>query len=59
MAIHEGNNRSVDTILVYMAKVGVNGSKTFKDIFHKLPSYKCMKAYIDSLPITTPQMEKK
>ena len=59
MAVNEGNNMSIDILLTYMAKIGLNCSFTYKDIFHKLMSYKYIKNYITSLPITTPQMEKK
>jgi hypothetical protein len=49
-AIRVGNNKSVDIILGYMAKIDTNGSRMFRDIFHKLISFQNMKTYIDSLP---------
>lgn len=39
MAIREGNNKSVDLILSYMAKIEINASYTFRDIFEKLISF--------------------
>ena len=38
-AIRVGNNKSVDIILAFMAKINTNGSRMFRDIFHKLISF--------------------
>lgn len=59
MAVREGNNKTVDTILYYMSRIDENASIMFKDIFHKLIIFQNMKAYIENLPITTKQMLKK
>lgn len=59
MAVKEGNNKTVDTILEYMAKIDVNASHMFRDIFDKLIVFQNMKAYIENLPNTTNQMLKK
>lgn len=53
MAIREGNNKSVDIILFYLAKIEINASRLFRDIFDKLINQKNMKAYINSLPDQT------
>ena len=59
MAVKEGNNKTVDTILFYMAKVDVNASFMFRDVFDKLIVFQNIKPYIDNLPNTTNQMMKK
>lgn len=59
MAIREGNNKSVDTILLYMSKIDMNASRQFRDIFDKLIMFQNMKQYINRLPHTTNQMRKK
>jgi len=59
MAIEVGNNKSVDIILGYMSKIETNGSRMFRDIFHKLISFQNMKLYIDGLPAQTNAMMKK
>ena len=33
MAVREGNNKSVDTLLLYMSKLHQGSTKMFKDIF--------------------------
>lgn len=58
-AVRVGNNKSVDIILGYMAKIDTNGSRMFRDIFHKLISFQNMKTYINSLPCQTTSMMKK
>lgn len=42
-----------------MAKIETNGSRMFRDIFHRLISFQNMKTYIDSLPCQTSSMKKK
>jgi len=35
-AVHVGNQRSIDYLLEFTAKINFNSSKSFKDIFYKL-----------------------
>jgi hypothetical protein len=59
MAIQEGNNRSVDIILEYMAKIDTNCSRQFRGIFDKLVEYNKLKTYLNLLTTQTQQMKKK
>lgn len=36
MAVREGNNKSVDTILFFLAKVKLQSTNMFRDIFDEL-----------------------
>ena len=50
-ALREGNNRSVDIILEYMAKIGMNASENFAGVFDLLIDYPNFKKYIADLPM--------
>jgi hypothetical protein len=49
IAFEEGNNRSINLILRYMAKIKYNASESFKDILPQLVDYNDFPIYLDSL----------
>jgi len=56
LALRMGNNRSINIILKYMAKISYNASDTIKDILPQLLEYKEFLCYMDELPFQTIQM---
>lgn len=50
LAYNDGNNRSINIILSYMAKIDNNCSGTFKDILSKLIEYDSFINYMNELP---------
>ena len=50
------NNRSINTLLKYMGRIGPNCSSTFKDILPKLVEYSNFVSYMEGLPFQTIQM---
>jgi len=59
IALDSGDNRIVDIILQYMAKVEFNSSKNFAYLFPKLLEYNSFQLYLENLPVQTKQMMKK
>lgn len=49
IAYQEGNNRSINLILRFMAKIKYNASERFKDILPHLVDYNDFPMYLDSL----------
>jgi hypothetical protein len=59
LAFNEGNNRSINIILAFMAKIDNNCSSTFMDILPKLVEYDNFVMYMKELPFQTIQMMNK
>ena len=59
MAVQEGNTRSVNILLKYMAEVKFNSSKNFRSIFDQLVEYQGFLTYLERLPLQTSQMLQK
>ena len=53
VAVRQGNTKSADIILEYMAKIKYDSSRNFKDIFSKLVEYKSFHIYLAALPQQT------
>lgn len=53
MAVKEGNTRSVDILLKYMALVEFNSSRNFSSIFNQLVEYQGFLTYLEDLPLQT------
>ena len=47
-ALLEGNNRAIDILLNYMAKIPLNCSENFTDILHYLVDQQSFLEYLDS-----------
>ena len=54
-----GNNRSLDIILTYLAKINRNCSRSFMDILHLLVEQKAFYTYFDNLLFQSRQMDDK
>ena len=59
LALREGNNRSINILLKFMAKIDYNASDTIKDILPQLLEYKEFLSYMNELPFQTIQMMNK
>ena len=59
IAFDEGNGRSIDIILRYMAKIDADCSGTFKDIIPQLIEYAEFDNYLAELPFQTLEMKHK
>lgn len=59
MAVQEGNTRSVNILLQFMAKVEFNSSRSFSSIFDQLVEYQGFLTYLERLPLQTSQMLQK
>lgn len=55
-AVHEGNSRSINTLLKYMAEVKFNSSRNFSSIFDQLVEHQGFMTYLDRLPLQSSQM---
>lgn len=51
MALVEGNNRSVDTLLHYMTFCDINASLFFRHVYAELVNYTSFQAYLRSLQV--------
>lgn len=58
-ALIEGNNRVIDILLSYMAKIPLNCSENFKDILHRLVDQQSFGEYLTSWSDQTQQMADK
>ena len=59
VAVRQGNTKSADIILEYMAKIKYDSSRNFRDIFSKLVEQRGFLVYLEALPQQTRTMKRK